>query len=308
MLLLIIFALIQKSDCKCEAMWLTHNQSNPSNPSNFSNSIINLENSSELGNAISSLFFTIFGIIGITLKNYTALYHLVMSSFMIMGIGSFLHHYYYNLSGWAHDADIISIEFITSFSLLYIVYNNIGYKYKLFHKIGNLLIITNCLIMIIYNRIDRGKRTLLMQILIGFMILSQIKICIHLLIINYVIKYQIILSQLYASFIFSLAIVMWYIDKECPLWSIKKFNAHVIWHIGTSWSLFNMINISTIYNCIINDKKFVWVSLFNRIPWFLFIIKLKNEKTNLINNSTNIEQGELRLLIDKSHRRTRTVG
>ena len=26
------------------------------------------------------------------------------------------------------------------------------------------------------------------------------------------------------------------------------------------------------------------------------------------NNSTNIEQGELRLLIDKSHRRTRTVG
>ena len=305
MLPLILIALIKKSNCLCEATWLTHNQSNLSN---FSNPNINLDNKSELGNAISSLIYTVFGIIGMTLKNYTALYHLLMNSFIILGVGSFLHHYYYNLSGWAHDADIISMEFITSFSLLYIIYNNIAYKYQLFHKISNLLIISNCLIMIIYNRIDGGKRTLLMQILIGFMILSQMKICIHIFIINYVIRYKILLTQLYAGFLFTLAIIMWYMDKDCPSWSINKFNAHIIWHIGTSWSLFNMINISTIYYCIINDTKFVWVSLFNRAPWFLFIVKLKNEKTNLINNSTNIEQGELRLLIDKSHRRTRTVG
>ena len=302
MLPLILITLIQKSDCLCEATWLTYNNSNLSNPN------INFENMSELGNAISSLSFTIFGIIGMTLDNYTVLYHLLMNSFIILGIGSFLHHYYYNLSGWAHDADIISMEFIISFSLLYIIYNNIGYKYKLIYKISNLLIISNCLIMIIYNRIDRGKRTLLMQILIGIIIVSQIKICIHIFIINYVIRYKILRTQLYASLLFTLAISMWYIDKECPLWSINKFNAHVIWHIGTSWALFNIINISTIYHCILNQIKFSWVPLFTYCPWFLFIIELKNEKTNVIHNSTNIEYGELQLLLEKSHRRTRTVG
>ena len=302
MIPLIFLLFIKESNSLCEATWLTYNNSNISNPN------INYENQSELGNAISSLSFTIFGIIGMSLNNYNVLYHLLMNSFIILGVSSFLHHYYYNLSGWAHDADIISMEFTTSFSLLYIIYNNVVYKYKLIYKISNLLIISNCLIMIIYNRIERGKRTLLMQILIGFMILSQIKICIHIFIINSVIKYKILLTQLYACFLFTLAIVMWYMDNDCPLWTINTFNAHVIWHIGTSWSLFNIINISTIYHCIINDTKFVWVSLFNRAPWLLFIVKLKNEKTNLIHNSTNIDHDELTLLLDKSHRRTRTVG
>ena len=82
MLPLLLIALIQKSNCVCEATWLTYNNSNLSNPS------INFENRSELGNAISSLSFTIFGIIGMTLNNYTALYHLLMSSFIIVGMGS----------------------------------------------------------------------------------------------------------------------------------------------------------------------------------------------------------------------------
>ena len=119
---------------------------------------------SELGNAISSLIFTVFGLIGITLRNNTTIYYLVMYLFILMGITSFMHHYYYSYAGWAHASDIITMELLTSFSLFYIVCDIEYHKYKFINRIYGFIIITSCLSMIVFFATNNENRTLLLQI------------------------------------------------------------------------------------------------------------------------------------------------
>ena len=298
-LLLIIF--IQKSQGFCEAYWISNSTAYQSNST---------ENISEVGNAISSLSYSIFGLIGIILRYNTTMYYLLMNLFILLGIASFLHHYNYSNADWAYSADIISMELVTTFSLLYILCDIEYNQSKLFNKFCGFLIISSSLSMIILNTVKPSYRTLILKIFMGSIIASQAKICIHLCILDLMIKYRVFLTLVWSSILFTLAAVMWHIDNDCPYWTINKLNGHTIWHICTAWSLFNVINISTIYRCLLNQTKYTWIPLIECCPWFIFIVKLSNEKTNLIHEYTAIDLDEIKLISYgcKNHRRNRTIG
>ena len=98
----------------CESQWLNISNNNPNNSSNY------IEYLPEMGNAISSFIYTVFGFAGMIPKYQTSMYYLIMNLFIIMGIGSFLHHFFYNNVEWGLGCRCYCYgDFSRLFSLLY---------------------------------------------------------------------------------------------------------------------------------------------------------------------------------------------
>lgn len=74
-----LFLLVPKCYACCEAYWI----------SNISGTYSSSDNLSEPMNAVSSLSYSVFGLVGIILKHNTTVYYLLMNLQILMGIASF---------------------------------------------------------------------------------------------------------------------------------------------------------------------------------------------------------------------------
>jgi len=267
---------------------------------------------SEPVNAISSLTYTGFGIVGVFMKNHSSTYYLLMNLFILAGLSSFFHHYYLSINNtkWTYASDVISMYLISSFSLFYILNDHEYNKFRKCSKFIGFLNTITCVCMLVFYKTNIGRRNLLMQIQVAVIILTQCFICIYFFNINSSIKFKIFYSSLWNGILFSLGASMWYFDNVCLDWSINhRFNAHAIWHVTVSWALFNAINITNICRYTFNEVKFTWQPLFTQFPGVLYIIQIGIEKTNIRNNYTSINLEEVKLIDGpKSHRRTNTYG
>jgi hypothetical protein len=284
----------------CEAQW--SNISNENDPR-------------ELINAITSLSYTAFGCIGLMCRNATSLYYLVMNLFILTGLSSFLHHYYYTIGSWTHVADIICMYLLTVFSLFYIVCDN-EYAISRYIKISfNLLITFSNVTLITMFHINHQERYNIFKIIIGEILTTQIMLCLYFIYINFHIKRLVILTFAWNSILFTLGIIMWHLDTECTSWIQKsRFNGHSIWHISISWSLFNSIAITNLARYNYNKIKTIWKPLFSCMPGFLYIILITNERSNTKHNGTSIDVEEIKLLVHNNnnhhhhHRRIKSSG
>ena len=141
--LILFFLQISYVYSSCEAYWL----------SNISSEYASSIGLSEPGNAISSLSYTIFGFAGLLTTNNSIFYHFIMNLFIILGLFSFLHHYYYYNAKWAYSGDIVSMVVLAPMSLLYIACNNIC-KYIFINKIFNFIITLIFLVMLIFYELS----------------------------------------------------------------------------------------------------------------------------------------------------------
>lgn len=307
----LLLIIIPNINAFCEAQWqLKIFKQQP----NITEIDINNYELSEPVNAISSLSYTVFGLIGMALDNYTTMYYLVMSLSIFTGIGSFLHHYYYyyffhSYIDWPHSSDIISMNLLATFTLLYITADNEYFKYKIINRLFNLVNILVGIIMLISIKLYYPWVPFFEYTIYGI-IASQFIICFYFCYIKSNIKRRVFLSLLWNLLIFASGYITWIIDKECPEWMwYNRFNGHAIWHVLVSWALFNTINITNVSRYTFNQTRFTWKPLFISAPWFLYVISLSKEKSNIADNYTNIDTDEIRLLIEKPyHRRNRTVG
>jgi hypothetical protein len=296
--IIILFVTIPTSDAFCEAYWR-------SNISSVYSSSIGL---SEPVNAISSLSYTVFGLIGIIMNNYTNMYYLIMNLSILTGVGSFFHHYYYAYTSWAYAADIIAMNVLSTFTLLYIISDNEYFKYKIVNKLLNLIIITTGIVMLVSYKINYSGIPFFRYTAYGIIVTQGI-LCIYFWYIKSKIKYQILKAIIWNSCLLTFGYNMWLLSNECPDWVLRnRFYSHTAWHICISWALFNTINVTNYCRYTFNEIKLTWKPLIKYIPWFLFVIVLSEEKSNTVDNYTNIELGEMKLLIEKrgGHRRVFT--
>ena len=328
LLLICISLFFSESTGYCEVDWapnytIIYNISNPAEIH-------------EIGNAVSSLVYCGFGLTGLMLENYSTMYYLVMNLFILQGITSCLFHYNIYSVMW-HAADVICMELLAGFSLLYIVcYTQYQYQYSqcktcgYIRKCVNLIIVTLSVSMLVLFKIDYEERTLLLEIAIGGIVLTQALICVYFFYIQYTFRFRILFSSLLNGVIFSFGVTMWHIDIVCPQWMWNRFNGHSFWHICLAWALFNVINITNIfqYNYIHSHRVIIWRPLFKCAPILLYVI-LITQKSNIKNNynvelkhikllsNKNIEEikllsnkniEEIKLLSNKTHRRNKTIG
>ena len=282
-ILLLLLLLIPETESSCEAYWI----------SNISKTYSSSENLSEPVNAITSLSFTAFGLVGIMLKNHTTIYYLLMNLFILMGISSFLHHYYYSNADWAYAFDIITMELLTSFALFYMISDMLNYRYRMLNIVCSFMILTTCIFMIVFYKINYDIRSSLIMTNMSAIISTQSGIIAYLFYIRSYIKYKVLLTSIWSGLLFTIAIIVWFIDKECPSWMWRRFNGHAVWHVCCSWALFNVTNMTTITYAIINNKTFKWIGLFKCSPGFLFIIVLNDRNLNIKHNHTCIEINDL---------------
>jgi len=233
-----------------------------------------------------------------------------MNLFILVGLSSFFHHFYYYNADWAYAADLISTYLLTSFSLFYITCENEYFKHKFISKVCNLLNIINHVSILVCYKLGYSNM-LFLKIIIYGIIVTQSMICIYFLYIKSIIKYRILLASIWNFGLGALGYNLWLYDMQCTEWSVQnRFNGHMIWHISIAWTLFNTINITNVCRYTFNEIKFTWNPLFKCMPWFLYLIVLSKEKSNVADNYTNIEIGEMKLLIEKNpgHRRVSTYG
>ena len=240
----------------------------------------------EIENSVSSLSYCIFGLLGLFIRNNTNLYYLLMNLLIILGISSCVHHYNKTLS-WAHAADIISIELIVPFSLLYTSQEN---KYCLS------LILISCIVMLILNiNSFSNYRNNILHFLMINIILSQIYICYYFIKNKSKLRNYILYISLWNIILFSSACILWEMDRRSP-----HYIKHSVWHISTGLSLFNVISVSNIYRCTINYLKFDFIC-----KKFICIIYSSKQKINLKDSETNTITNHL--VQKHGHRRTMTV-
>ncbi len=297
---LLYFVLILPTDAFCEAYW----------KSNHSSSYSSSPNLSEPVNAYSSLAFSIFGLMGISLRNNSEIYYLVMYLSFILGLSSFCHHYFYSDADWAYAADIISMDLTASMTLYYITSNHNYFKNKTINKLIGLSNIVLMLSILVGYKINYDIKFLI-RLTIYLIIITQALICLYFLIKNKNFRCLIISSSIWNAFLISFGYSMWEIDHECPEWMhYNRFNGHAIWHVTIAWALFSTLNITNVCRYSFINRKIIWKPLFSRIPWFLFIIILPKERISIKDSSTSIEISEFKLLLDNSreHRRVKTFG
>jgi hypothetical protein len=262
----------------------------------------------EIGNSISSLAYSVFGISGLVLQNYPTFYYFIMNLFILTGIASFLHHYYLYNSPWTHAVDVICMELLTVFSLFYIVCDNEYTHIKLCKKFFSFIILLKCVSMLTLFKINFGERTLVLQITMGCIVLTQIVLFIIYLVNDLSYKSQILKTCIWNAILFATGVSMWYIDTNCPLWMSKiHFNGHAIWHVSLAWALFNVLNITNLARFRYNKIKFIWKPLIKCTPWFLFVILVAPAKPQI--RLITVEQTtEMSRLLAKKHRRNNTIG
>ena len=252
----------------------------------------------EIENSVSSLSYTLFGLFGLFIRYNTNLYYLLMNLLIILGISSCIHHYDKTLP-WAHAADIISIELIVPFSLLYTSQEN---KYCLS------LILICCVVMLIFNISNFSNwsntsnyRNNILHFLMINIVLSQIYICYYFIKIKSKLRNYILLTSLWNLILFSTSCILWEMDRKSPDYikhSLWPSMWHSMWHIGTGLSLLNVISVSNIYRCTINYLKFNFIC-----KKLICIISPSKQKINVKDSETNTNT----VTLLKGHRRTNTI-
>lgn len=279
----------------CEEQWITK--------SNASHTGI-----TETFNAISSLSYTIFGLVGLLQKNHSSVYYYIMNLFIFTGIASFLHHYYISWGTWTHLSDVICMQLLAIFSLFYITCDN-EYNLPICKRFFNLLTTFTGLTLLTFLAIGSGPRTLVLQITISEIVLTQLILCVYLFYINSPFKRRVIFTSIWNGLLLSGGVTMWYVDNECPTWMYNsRFNGHAIWHIAVSWALFNTISITNFTRYSYNNIEIRWKPLCKYIPGFIYIIIITQNKSNLANSYTIMDLSEIRLLTNTGHRRIKSFG
>ena len=289
-------------------------------------SIIGNEFKTEIGNSLSSLSYTALGLYGnFNNNNHNYNYYVLNNIFILMGLSSALHHFFYTNNSWAYYADILCLELLISYSLL----NNIYYVIKKNTHIYSLIILSNLLIMLICNNINLELRTTIIKVNMGFIIINQLFININ--IIHKKNKYYGIIllkHNISNALLFSLCIIFFYNDDYCDSNSLKYFNPHAFWHIFSGLALNNSINTTIMYYCLMNNKKYKIRKLINSNninnsnkskslyiinniwKYLLLNVELDNNKYIKKNSSTsfNIEDIKLLKMENGIHRRIKSYG
>ena len=283
----------------CEEEWITN--------SNTSRTGI-----TEISNAISSLSYTTFGLVGLLQNNHSSVYYLIMNLFIFTGIASFLHHYYISIGTWTHLSDVICMQLLAMFSLFYITCDN-EYKLPICKRFLNLITTFTGLTLLTLLAIGYGERTVVLQITISEIVITQLILCSYLIYIKSQFKRCVIFTSIWNGLLFSFGIIMFYIDIECPTWMYDShFNGHAIWHIAVSWALFNTISITNLCRYSYNNIEIIWKPLCKYIPGFIYLVIITHEKSNITNSYTAIDISEVRLLMENNnntkHRRIRSYG
>ena len=240
----------------------------------------------EISNSVTSIFTSILGLFGL-LNSNEFLFIVNMTILIILGLSSFLHHYYYR-NNYFWEADILSIELVIFFIEFYL-FNYSYYLDNIYSKVKILFIIVNFLMMVILNNNNIELRTYLLKSNIVIIILKQTYNCYKL----YKIKeknFSLFLKFNLVNFVyFLIASTFWYIDKLCIFKFHKIINSHSVWHIFISLALFNTININNFYICILEKRKFKIHYLFKKLPYLAYLVFEKKIKIETCNNSTFIE-------------------
>ena len=271
------------------------------------NSSIPMDEVPELSNSMTSIFTSLLAFIGL-IKPNRFLYISNMNILFLLGLSSTLHHYFYrNRYFW--EADILSIELLILLLELYLFNYNFCLN-DTTGKIINLIFITNFLITIIYNNINIGIRTYLIQANIAIIIVKQLINCFIVYKLNDTNFRLYLKSNIINGIYFAIASLFWYIDKLCIHDFHKIINSHSIWHIFISLSVFNTININNLYISIIEKKKYEIYFLFKKLPYLTYIIFIK-EKINTCNSSTYMELKDIVLIGTNEktkHKRIKSYG
>ena len=294
-LIIYIFILIPKCTGFCESKLLINNATDT-------------EFLSEIGNSITSLSYSIFGIIGAFNELNTVLYYIVMNLIFLMGLMSFLHHYFYTNNKWAYIADITCMEMLVSMSLIYMIANNSAVYLNNIQKLLILVTLTNTIAMFIYNILNVKTRFILFATNLGCIVLYQKYIILFFYKNNKNIFKHILKSELVNGCVFGLSVGCWYLDNLCYPRVHVIINAHALWHVFSGLALFNCINLSSIYYAYNNHIEYKWKPLFRKLPYLFFIIKLTKLKSNVRHNYTNINLEDIRLIDTYNHRRTKSAG
>jgi hypothetical protein len=267
----------------------------------------------ELGNSISSIVYGLLGINGLFIKNNSVHFYITMNLFILMGISSTLHHYFYTNNSWAYIADINCVEILLVYSSIYILNNNSFKYFKNTEKFLVFVILSNYIAMIVFNTINIHLRTLLVKGNMSFIILNQI--CDNLYVYKVDKKYFCILFKHNISngILFALSITFWYVDLICNKNIQQIINSHALWHVFSGFALYNTINTSIIYYAIINNIEYKINTLFNVgfMRYILLNVELSTKKSNIKNCATSINMEDARLIdidINTYHRRIRSYG
>lgn len=284
--------------------------------------IFDNEIKTEIGNSISSLVYSGLGFYGIFINNHDFNYYVLMNIFILMGITSALHHFIYSNNNWAYYSDIVCVEFIISYSLLCYI-NYVVQKWK---NVFSFIILINLLSMIVSNTININLRTNLIKINMGFIIINQLFINLHIIKLKNK-HYGLILFRHNSSniILFGLSILFFYIDDLCDEKSLFILNPHSLWHLFSGLALNNCLHTTIMYYCLINNIKFKILkftnirSLYfiNKFSKYLLLnVELDNNKyknhiiKNTRNSATSINIQDVRLLNMENgfHRRIRSYG
>lgn len=272
------------------------------------NELLAYGNNHEIVNAVSSLIYSIYGIIGLMYGNKDLMYVIVMHLFVLMGITSCLHHYYYIYS-WAHSSDIICVELITTYSTIYLYFGNSLKLERVISKIFIFLLLGLNITMLVYNNIDLYARTIMIQVNIGLIIIYRIYMA-HFTFYKMPHDFKMICrSSLIDCTTFGLMVFAFYGDiLLCPTRIHDFINIHASWHVFSCISLFNCINNRVIFYAECNDIIYVRRAICKRCNYLFYIISLKNKRSHMKNSATNIELDEIRLINPGFHRRIKSFG
>lgn len=272
------------------------------------NELLAYGNNHEIVNSISSLIYTIYGLTGLFYGNKELMYIIVMHLFILMGITSCLHHYYY-IHSWAHSSDIICVELITTYSTIYLYFGNSLKIQKLISKIFIFLLLSLNITMLVYNNINLHARTIMIQVNIGLIIIYRIYMA-HYSFYKMPNNFKMICkSSLIDCTTFGLMVFTFYGDLLLCHTSLHNFiNIHASWHVFSCISLFNCINNRIIFYAELNDIIYVRHTICKRCNYLFYLISLKNKRYNMKNSSTNIELDEIRLINPGFHRRIKSFG
>jgi hypothetical protein len=274
----------------------------------------------ELGNSISSFIYTIYGAYGLTLKNNHINFYILMNIFILLGLSSGLHHFFYTKNYWGHLLDINCVIIIISFSLITLLTNN-KLLIKNYKKITNILfaiITTSFVLMLTFNIVYNNYRSYIIYINSGFIVIYQFCTNIHLVIRdNYNSKNILVLKNNIINLLLIIfAKIIWNFDSVyCSRNIINYINFHSLWHIFSCIALYNTINNNNLYYAIINNKNYIIYYPFKLqcLKYLMFNIEIIKNKITYKNSSTSAVIEELNLLsihniYKYGHRRIKSCG
>ncbi len=279
-------------------------------------SIIGNEFKTEIGNSLSSLAYSVIGLYGNFNINHNYNYYVLNNIFILMGLSSALHHFFYTNNSWAYYSDIICVELIISYTLLVQIYYII--KSKLYFINASIFVLTNFLAMVVSNNVDLNLRTQIIKFNMGYIIGVQIFTNLHIIYAKNK-HYGLILLKHNISngILFGLSIIFFYNDDYCNEESIYWLNPHSLWHIFSALALNNCFQSTLIYYCLLNNIKYkirkltniCSLNFCNNISKYLLLnVLLDNNKYKNSSTSINLEDVRLLKIEEGFHRRIRSYG